>query len=115
MKRPSKNALKPSYEELEKENLQLKKTLTKLHKIEIGLIEKEMLLRTIIESLPFDIFAIDKNGRYSMQNSTSEKYWGNIIGKRPKEIQVDNDTQAVWEDNNSRAFAGETVEGDQTE
>ncbi len=112
MIRPSQNAPEPTYEELKKENRQLKNSVAKLQKIEVKLIEKEAHLRTVIESLPFDVFALDKNGRYVMQNSTCKKNWGDIIGKRPKDIRVDKDTLALWEENNRRAFAGETVEGE---
>lgn len=110
MKRLSQNSRKPSYAELKKENLQLKKIVAKLKDAQVGIIEKEAQLRTIIENFPFDVFTIDTNGRYAMQNAHCEKLWGNIIGKRPEDIGVDKDTQALWEDNNRRAFSGETVE-----
>ena len=112
MKRPSQNAPVPTYEELKKENRQFKNTVAKLEKVEAELIEKEAHLRTVIESLPFDVFALDKSGRYVLQNSTCKKNWGDIIGMRPKDIKVDKDTLVLWEENNRRAFAGETVEGD---
>ena len=95
MKRPSQNAPKPTYDQLKKENIQLKKTVAKLQEVETRLIEKETHLRILIESLPFDVFAIDKNGRYSMQNSTCEEHWGDIIGQLPKDIGVDKDTLAL--------------------
>ena len=74
MKRPSQNTPKPTYEQLKKENIQLKKTVEKLQEVETRLNEKEAHLRTLIKSLPFDVFAIDKNGRYSMHlpNSVSK-------------------------------------------
>ena len=112
MYKPSQNTPKPTYDQLKKENLQLKEAVAKLQAAEARLSENEMYLRTVVESLPFDVFAIDKKGRYSMQNSTCEKHWGKIIGKRPKDIKVDKDTLALWENNNVRAFAGETVEGE---
>ena len=112
MKRTSQTAPVPTYEELKKENRQFKNTVSKLEKVEAELIEKEAHLRTVIESLPFDVFALDKNGRYVLQNSTCKKNWGDIIGMRPKDIKVDKDTLVLWEENNRRAFAGETVEGD---
>ena len=112
MKRPSLNTPEPAYEALKKENRQFKNTVAKLKKVEARLIEKEAHLRTVIESLPFDVFALDQNGRYVMQNSICKKNWGDIIGMRPEDIGVDEDTLALWEDNNRRAFAGETVEGD---
>ena len=77
---------------------------------EEALIEKENQLRTAIESLPFDFFALDETGRYIMQNSTCKKHWGDLIGKCPEDLGVDKDTLALWQSNNRRAFAGEVVE-----
>jgi len=69
----------------------------------------EMRLRTAIESLPFDFFIIDKNGRYVMQNSTCRDRWGDVIGKRPEDLEVDGDNLTLWLNNNRRAFAGEVI------
>jgi PAS domain S-box-containing protein len=71
--------------------------------------ESEALLRTVIESLPFDFFAIDLTGRYVMQNSTCKERWGDLIGKRPRDAAPDKKTLALWEENNRRAFAGEII------
>jgi len=79
---------------------------------EKALIEKEAQLRTAIESLPFDFFALDETGRYIMQNSACKKHWGDLIGQRPKDSGVDKATLALWEDNNRRACADEVVEGE---
>ena len=81
---------------------------------EKALIEKEAQFRTAIESLPFTFFALDETGRYVIQNATCKKHWGDLIGKRPKDLGVDKDTLALWEENNRRAFAGEVVEGEVT-
>ncbi len=71
-------------------------------------------LNTIIESLPFDLFALDIDGRYSLQNSSMRKHAGNIIGKRPHDMAPDKETLDKWLVNNARAFKGETVEGEIT-
>jgi PAS domain S-box-containing protein len=68
-----------------------------------------MRLRTAIESLPFDFFIIDKNGRYVMQNSTCRDRWGDVIGKRTEDLEVDEDNLTLWLNNNRRAFAGEVI------
>ncbi len=81
-------------------------------KYEQALKESEALLNTAIECLPFDIFMINKDGYYAMQNSTSKEFWGDIIGKRPEEVANDQETLAIWKDNNSRAFSGEMVTGE---
>ncbi|MBN1845671.1 MAG: GAF domain-containing protein, partial [Sedimentisphaerales bacterium] len=71
----------------------------------------ETRLRTVIESLPFDFFVLDEQGRYSMQNSVCRAHWGNAVGKRPEEIIDDPEIRALWQENNRRAYAGDVVKG----
>ena len=66
-------------------------------------------LTAIIESLPFDVFVIDTEGRYVLTNSTCRKHWGEIIGKRPDDVAGDERTAALWRNNNARALAGEVI------
>ena len=79
---------------------------------EKALLESEVRLRTAIESLPFDFFCIDKTGHYVMQNSTCRERWGDLLGKRPEDLEVDEATLALWKENNRKAFAGEIVKGE---
>jgi PAS domain S-box-containing protein len=72
----------------------------------------EARLRTVIESLPFDFFGINANGRYFIQNTTCRMSWGDIIGKRPEDISMDKHTLALWMDNNRRAFSGQIIKGE---
>ncbi|NVM36739.1 MAG: PAS domain S-box protein [Candidatus Lokiarchaeota archaeon] len=81
-------------------------------KYDQALKKSEALLKTAIECLPFDIFMINKDGYYDMQNSTFQEHWGDVIGKRPEEVANDQETRIIWKDNNSRAFSGETVMGE---
>lgn len=77
----------------------------------LALKRNEALLRATIDSLPFDLFIIDKDGRYSLTNATSRR-WGDAIGKRPEEVVADKDILRQWRENNRRAFSGETVRGE---
>src|SRR4030067_3039298 len=72
----------------------------------------EARLRTVIESLPFDFFGIDSNGRYFIQNTICKNYWGEITGKRPEDLSVDKYTLALWLDTNRRGFSGDIVQGE---
>ena len=88
------------------------KNVTERKKTEASLHESEARLRAAIESLPFDFFMLDTDGRYIMQNSACRANWGNLIGRRPSDSDADAQTLGLWEENNRRAFAGEIVEGD---
>jgi PAS domain S-box-containing protein len=86
--------------------------ITERKKAESALQESEARLRTAMESLPFDFFCIDKTGRYVMQNSTCRERWGDLLGKRPEDLEVEEETLALWSQNNRKAFAGEIVTGE---
>lgn len=79
---------------------------------EEGLRESELRLRAAVESLPFDFFMLDKDGRYTMINSVCRANWGIHTGQRPEEVCPDEATLALWRNNNRRAFAGEVVRGE---
>jgi PAS domain S-box-containing protein len=74
--------------------------------------KSEALLSTVIESLPFDFFMLDTNGYYTIQNSVCRQARGDIIGKKPQDMPVDEKTLLHWQNNNRRALAGETVAGE---
>lgn len=67
-------------------------------------------LWTLIQSLPFDVFVLHKSDRYVLANRVCESHYGPLVGRRPKDVARDARTLAVWQANNRRAFAGETIE-----
>lgn len=79
---------------------------------EIALRRSEVRLRSTIESLPFDFFVIGEDGRYIIQNEVCQRHWGKLLGKLPAEAAPDDRTREIWQTNNQRAFAGETVESE---
>ncbi|RJP17701.1 MAG: PAS domain S-box protein [Candidatus Abyssobacteria bacterium SURF_5] len=86
--------------------------ITARRRMEEALRESEARLRAVIESLPFDFFMLDNDGRYVMQNSTCKKQWGNVLGKRPEELDVSEESLLLWRSNYDGAYSGETVQGD---
>ncbi len=71
-------------------------------------------LTAAVESLPFDFWAMDRNGQYVLQNSTCIQRWGERVGKRIDQIETPESVSAHWLANNQRAFAGEVVQGEVT-
>ena len=67
------------------------------------------MLEAVINSLPFDVFALDPNSRYFLQNPICKNHWGDLIGKCPEDLAVNKETLNLWLNNNQRAFSGETV------
>jgi PAS domain S-box-containing protein len=69
----------------------------------------DRLLQTLVDSLPFDFFLIDRSGRYVMQNAKICELYGDLLGKRPEDMAPNEETRRLWLRNNARAFGGETV------
>jgi PAS domain S-box-containing protein len=77
--------------------------------------ESQARLTAAIESMPFEFWISDVDGRIVMQNSLSVRRFGNQIGKRLPEAEPPPATAALcksFDDDNRRAFAGEEVRTD---
>ncbi|MBC7876124.1 MAG: diguanylate cyclase [Anaerolineales bacterium] len=71
--------------------------------------KSEPKLRTIIESIPFDMWISDKEHRYILQSGESIRLGGNIIDKTPDQLGQPAEIVEQWKVNNQRALDGETV------
>ncbi len=100
---------KPSYKELEEKLRELEHLCSEVEKEKEDVKQSRDLLWASIERMPFDFFAIDTDGRYCLQNSKCKAHWGDVIGKRPEDLNLPNDVKTVWKESNTRAFSGETV------
>jgi PAS domain S-box-containing protein len=79
------------------------------------LAESEALLRAIIQSLPFDFFALDREGRYTMVNTPSIRFDVDMVGKSVPELAAGTPFEKHvprWLETNARALAGETIRGE---
>jgi PAS domain S-box-containing protein len=90
------------------------RNITDRKRMEQELVKSRIMLQAAIDCLPFDFWAIDQDGRYVLENSSSTAIWGNIIGKKPEEVCQSKGLLNIWLDNNRRAFVGEKVEGEVT-
>ncbi|RLE20722.1 MAG: hypothetical protein DRJ65_17600 [Acidobacteria bacterium] len=84
--------------------------ITDRKRTEAALRDSQALLQVAIENLPFDLYTIGADGRYSLQNLACRRHWGNVIGKRPADVAPNAEVQRLWEENNRHALSGETVD-----
>src|SRR5262249_13965702 len=84
----------------------------RLCRAEEALHQSRALHAATIESLPFDFWARDSEGYCFSQNSTALANWGDLLGKRPEDMDTPPEVVEVWLSNNRRALAGEVVSGD---
>ncbi len=71
--------------------------------------ENEQWLVTLGETLPFDFWICDLEGRYLLQNPVSIRRLGNALGRRSVELGLPAEAQRRWQHSFTRALAGETV------
>lgn len=71
--------------------------------------EREAILNAIIENIPYDFWARDAELRCFLQNSASKRMWGNMIGKLPENIPVDESDKILMHQLLQRVSQGEIV------
>ena len=80
-------------------------------RMERALQEREVLLRTLVDNLPFEFWAMDTAGHFIMQNAVSQRFWGDMIGKGIEDLKrlpekMRNFVELIV----ARATAGEVVQ-----
>ncbi len=95
------------------EDIQLLRTVSEIIGIakmrqmnEKALRQSEARLRTLLDNLPFDCWATDAEGRYTVQNSVSKRRWGNQLGKTLPEADIPQDVKELWIIDNQIALTG---------
>jgi PAS domain S-box-containing protein len=69
----------------------------------------EVLLTTIIETIPFDFWVCDENDRYILQNPISKSLAGDLIGKTVDELDIPLPTRESYKQKHLRLLSGETL------
>lgn len=75
---------------------------------EAQLRRSEVRLQTLIESFPFVVWAKDREGKVTLQNSISSQMWGHWVGHHHRP-QLADDILQIWQEEERRAAAGEVV------
>jgi|GEM_PF-2849622 len=68
--------------------------------------EKEILLSALIENIPFELWAIDNDYNFLLQNKTHFEKWGNVIGKNILSLDIPDDIKKAWKDSAECVFSG---------
>jgi PAS domain S-box-containing protein len=89
--------------------LALEKEVAERNQAEVALRESEARLRALIDNLPFEFWAVDGSLRYIMQNTTSIKNFGDVVGKRVEELDMPGAIIAQWVKQDQLALHGETL------
>lgn len=71
--------------------------------------EKQAVIDSVINNIPFDIWARDKNEICFLQNTASTKLWGNLLDNTPDQQNISEETRNIWKTNNRRVLSGETL------
>jgi signal transduction histidine kinase len=77
--------------------------------------ESDARLLSLVENVPFDVWACDADGRCVMQNAASKANWGESLGMRPEELDVEPAMQARLAENARQALTGRVVRGEVTQ
>jgi PAS domain S-box-containing protein len=96
-------------QELRRTNEELVAEVRERRRAETAVREGEARLQALIDSLPFDVWATDAEGRYIVQNAAAERHWGNLLGRLSSELDAPAEIRDEWRVNNGRALAGETI------
>lgn len=67
-------------------------------------------LRTLMENMPVDFFAVDRDVRYTMQSNASKAAIGNVIGQRVDETDAPENLKKQWYAEHKQVLGGETIE-----
>jgi PAS domain S-box-containing protein len=84
--------------------------LTEQKRAERAQRESEARLSAAIESIPFDFFLLDIDGRYVLQNSASRRRWGDVVGQHAAETTVHQGLDTRWEAKLNAVRAGEIAD-----
>lgn len=86
--------------------------ITDRKRTEEALQESESRLRVAFDNVPFEFWVRDREQRCIMENAKVVEHWGSILGLRPEDASVSEETLAIWKANNQQAFKGEVVKSE---
>jgi len=86
------------------------RNISEQREIERELRRSKAQLQAALESLPFDFWIMDEEGKTVVQNPVSKELWGDVRGKHPDEVTNNKKLVRKWNEVNRRAYSGEITE-----
>lgn len=80
--------------------------ITEARQMEERLQEKQAFLETMFNSLPFDFWVRDTQGRLIMQNPSNEAHYGNRLGSTLAEADLDPGQRLFWQQSLEQSLEG---------
>ncbi len=80
--------------------------------LEISLKERETILSSIINSLPFELWVCNHQGKILCQSAASINYYGNCTGCNYLELSLSDEAKDRWTEKSSRVLQGEVIHSD---
>src|SRR3569832_664737 len=81
-------------------------------RLQAELLSSRALYQATIESLPFDFWARDREGYCVSQNRATREHWGNLLDRRPEDMELPADVIETWLANIRRALTKENKHND---
>ena len=92
--------------------LELRREVARKTESEAAAVAELGRMRSVVESLPFNFWLCDAEGRYILQSAVARQEWGTNLGLSPEETEAPAELRARWAATNRRVLAGETVRGE---
>jgi PAS domain S-box-containing protein len=83
--------------------------ITERRRADEALREREVFLRSIIEHMPIDFFAVDRDLRYIMQSPTSKAAIGDVVGKKISEADAPAAQKERWASEHRQVLEGQSL------
>ena len=102
-------ALRSMTQHLHDQDAQVQQAVAARERAEAARQITEAQLRAIVDQVPFELWAMDEQLRYIMQNAASRQTFGEVIGQRLDDSPVSEETKAKFRELDRRVLAGEVL------